>query len=182
MSCPKNKNMKYLIYSAILGFGLWMGSEIIEIIQGGYSPEVYYLTAGYHFFAGLGVWGLYKKQTRGKNTFNTISALIASVSYLVLTFFPIQVMNSGLSMSAFLEQNPLYKLGGGVWFIGMLLFGISVVKTSHFPKWSGIMILLGTVIFTATNMFGWPSIVVNVSNIVFSISVIYISIKSLKNS
>jgi hypothetical protein len=172
--------MKYLIYSAILGFGLWMGSEILEIIQGGYSPVVYYLTSGYHFFAGFGIWGLYKKQTQVKNTFNTVSALIASIAYLALTFFPIQVMNSGLTMAGFLELHPMYKLAGGIWFLGMLLFGISVLRTAYFPRWSGIIVLAGTVIFTAVPILGWPMIVVNVSNIVFSFSVIYISIRSLK--
>ncbi len=171
--------MKYLIYSAILGFGLWMGSEIIEIIQGGYSPVVYYLTAGYHFFAGLGIWGLYKKQTPVKNTFNTISASIASISYLVLTLFPVQVMNSGLSMADFLEQHPLYKLGGGIWLGGMLLFSISVIKTSYFPRWSGLMILLGTLIFTIGPLLTWPMILININNILFAATVMYMGAKNL---
>ena len=167
--------MKYLIYSAILGFGFWMGSEILEIIQGGYSPAVYYMTAIYHFFAGFGIWGLYKKQTPTQNTFNKVSAAIASISYIALTFFPIEVMNSGLSMAAFMQMNPGYKLLGGIWFVGMFLFGVSVIKTGYFPKWSGLVMLLGILIFATGNQFGFPMRMINVSNIAFSLTVIYIS-------
>ena len=45
--------MKYLLHAAILGFSFWIGSELLEIIQGGYSPTVYYLTAVYHLLALL---------------------------------------------------------------------------------------------------------------------------------
>lgn len=159
---------------AILGFGFWMVSEIIEMIQG-YNPAVYYMTSLYHFFAGFGIWGLYQKQTQTPNTFNRVSALIASITYLALTFSPIQVMNSGLSIADFMQQNPGYKLLGGIWFVGMFLFGVSVIKTGYFPKWSGLVMLLGVLVFTTGHQFGFPMIVVNVSNIVFSVTVIYIS-------
>ncbi|HUF03012.1 MAG TPA: hypothetical protein VMM38_02445 [Aridibacter sp.] len=172
--------MRYLLYTAILGFGCWTVSEVLEIVQGGYSPAVYYLTAAYHVLAGLGIWGLYKRQTPQKNVFNLASTAIASVAYLSFTRFPIQVMRSGLSMADFVNANPIYKIGGLVWFVGMLLFSVSVFRTGYFPRWTGVIMVIGTVSFVATPLLGWPTLLVNVTNIIFAVTVIYISILGLK--
>lgn len=174
--------MKLLQWTAILGFGCWGISEVLEIIQGGHTPFVYYLTATYHLLAAIGIWGLYRKQTAGKDTFNTISVVVPSIAYLALVFFPIQLMNSGLAMRDFLDNHPFYKIVGFVWFIGMVLFSISIIRTNYFPKWSGIVILLGTIAFTAIPLIGWPSVVVNITNILFAATVIYISAKTLKTA
>jgi hypothetical protein len=92
--------MKYLLYAGILGFSFWMISEIIELVHG-YNPTVYYLTSGYHFLAGFGIWGLHKAQASTKNPLSKIGAFIALIAYLGLTFFPIQVMHSGMNFSEF---------------------------------------------------------------------------------
>jgi hypothetical protein len=170
--------MKYLLYAGILGFSFWMISEVIEIVNG-YNPTVYYLTSGYHFLAGIGIWGLYKVQPNSKNSLGKIGAVITLIAYLGLTYFPIAVMNSGLNFSEFLEANPLYKIPGGFWFSGMILFGISLIRTKHFPLWTAIVFIIGTIIFTATPMLGWPIILVNCTNIVLSLTVIYMSILGL---
>jgi hypothetical protein len=167
--------MNYLLYAAMLGFACWMLSEVLEIVQNGYSPAVYYLTSAYHFLAGLGVWGLFKAQTPDKNVFNRVSTAMASVAYLGLTLFPIQVMRSGLSMTDFVEGNPVFKLGALLWLTGMLLFSVSVIRTGYFPRWAGVIMMIGTVSFAATPMLGWPQLLVNVTNIIFAATVIYIS-------
>lgn len=172
--------MKYLLSAAIMGFGCWAVSEVLEIVQGGYSPAVYYLTAAYHVLAGLGVWGIYKAQTPDKNLFNLAATAIVSIAYLSFAIFPLQVMWSGLSMGEFVTANPVYKLAGLVWFVGMMLFSVSVIRTGYFPKWAGVIMVFGTVVFTATPMFGWPMLLVNVTNIIFAVTVIYISFLGLQ--
>lgn len=172
--------MKLLLYAAIIGFTFWMTSEIFEIVLGGRSPEGYYLTAAYHFFAALGIWGLHKRQTAEKNLFNTISAVIVSVTYLCITILPVQVLNSGLSFPEFINANPIYKLAGFIWVIGMILFSIAIIRTGFFPKSAGFIMLVGTIIFTAGPLLSWPMLIVNVSNIIFSATVIYISIIGLR--
>jgi hypothetical protein len=170
--------MKYLLYAGILGFSFWMISEIIEVIDG-YIPTVYYLTSGYHLLAGIGIWGLHKAQAHNENTLSKIGAALALIAYMGLTFFPIQVMNSGMNFSDFLEANPLYKIPGVFWFLGMILLGISLLKTKYFPSWTSIAFILGTIIFTATPLLGWPTILANCTNIAFSLTVIYMCIYGL---
>jgi len=173
--------MKYLLYAGILGFSFWIASELIEIYLGGYNASVYYLTAAYHVFAGFGIWGLHKAQSRkDKNTLSMIGAAVTLIAYIGFIYFPIAMMHSGLSLSAFLDANPIYKIPGGFWFLGMILFGVSILKTKHFPAWAGIVFLLGTLMFTATPLLGWPAIFVNITNIIFALSVIYMCFISLR--
>ena len=171
--------MKYLLYAAILGYSCWMLSEVFEIVQGGYNPTVYYLTASYHFFAGLGIWGLHKKQMRRRDIVFSIGALVTAVTFMILTVFPIQVMNSGLPMAEFTDANPEFKIIGLLWFIGMITFGIGVVRMGYYPAWSGYVIILGTILFIAVPLSGSPLIYANISNILFSITLIYMSILAL---
>ncbi|QQS40904.1 MAG: hypothetical protein IPM63_16285 [Acidobacteriota bacterium] len=172
--------MKILLFAAILGYGCWLVSEVFEIVQRGYSPEVYYLTAAYHVLAGIGVWGIYKAQTAGKNLFNLAATAIASIAYLSFAIFPLQVMWSGLSMAEFVAANPAYKLAGLVWFVGMILFSVSVTRTGYFPRWTGVIMVIGTVVFTATPIFGWPMLLVNFTNIFFAGTVVYTGFLGLR--
>lgn len=172
--------MKYLLYAAILGFAFWLVSEVLEIVQAGYSPPVYYLTAAYHLFAGLGVWGLYKAQTPDKNVFNLAGAALTSLAYLSITLFPLQVMWSGLGFSDYLDATPVYKLLGLAWIIGMLLFSVSVIRTGFYPKWAGVIMVITTVVFAASRPLGLPMLLVNVNDIILSATVIYISFIGLK--
>ncbi|MEN2283250.1 hypothetical protein AAGF08_13985 [Algoriphagus sp. SE2] len=172
--------MKYLIYAGILGFSCWGISEVIEIFSG-YTPSVYYLTASYHFFAGFGIWALHKIQSAKNNLLSQIGAVIILITYLGLTYFPIQVMNSGLSISEFLAGNTLYKLVGGIWFLGMMLFGISILKTKFYPFWTGIIFILGTIFFVSILPLTGSSLLLNLSNLLFSISVLYLLTLGMKN-
>ncbi|MCO6509878.1 MAG: hypothetical protein J5I65_03725 [Aridibacter famidurans] len=172
--------MKILLSAAILGFLCWAISEVLEIVQRGYSPSVYYLTAAYHVLAGIGVWGIYKAQTAGKNLFNLVATAIASIAYLSFSAFPLQVMWSGLSMAEFVAANPIYKLAGLVWFTGMILFSISVIRTGYFPGWAGVVMVIGTVVFTLTPIFSWPMLIVNITNIIFAATVVYIGFLGLQ--
>jgi hypothetical protein len=177
--------MKYFLLAGVLGFGFWIASELIEIYLGGYNASVYYLTALYHVFAGFGIWGLHKAQSgEDKNTLSMIGAAVTLIAYIGFIYFPIAMMQSGLGLSAFLDANPIYKIPGGFWFLGMILFGVSILKTKHFPAWTGIVFLLGTLMFTATPLLGWPAILANATNIIFALNVIYmcfISLQTLEN-
>lgn len=167
--------MKYLIYAAILGYSCWIGSELVEIVGGGYNPTVYYLTAAFHFFAGVGIWGLHFLQNRPKNILSTTGTAMISLSYLALTYLPIQVIHSGLSNLDFIEANPIYKIPAVINVVGMIVFGIAVIRAKFFPAWSGVVIILGILIFVVSMTSGFQ-IVANINNIILSMTIIYMCI------
>lgn len=169
-----------LLTTLISGFLLWVGSELLEIIEGGYTPAVYYMTSGYHLLAGFGIWALHMLQSQQGNRLSAISVALISVTYFTLSYFPIQVLNSGLSVSEFLTEAPLYKLAGGLSLLGFILFGISVIRSKHFPVWTGIVLILGTLIY-AFAMSMQLSLIVNINNIVLSVTVLYMCFSGLKD-
>lgn len=164
---------KYLLFAAVLGYLCWMVSEVIEIMHGGFNSTVYYLTASFHLFAGIGIWGLHFVQNRSNNTLSATGTAMISLSYLALVYLPIQVLHSGLSGAAFVEENPLYMIPALINVLGMILFGFAVIKAKFFPTWTGVIIMLGSIIFIVamTNEF---QIVANINNITLSMTLIYI--------
>lgn len=164
--------MKYLIIAAILGYTCWIGSEVIEIAQGGYNATVYYLTAAFHLLAGIGIWGLHFLQSRKQNTLSAVGTVMISLTYLALTYLPIQVMHSGLSGLEFAAANPVYKIPGMINVFGLIVFGIAVIRTKFFPAWTGVIIILGSITF-AVAMTQGLQIIANINNIILATTIIY---------
>lgn len=163
---------KYLLLAAILGYLCWMISEVVEIVHGSYNSTVYFLTAAFHLFAGIGIWGLHFVQNRSNNTLSAIGTVMISLSYLSLVYLPIQVMHSGLSGAAFVEANPMYMIPGFINVIGLILFGIAVIRAKFFPAWTGAIIMLGSIIFIVAMTNGFQ-VVANINNITLSMTLIY---------
>jgi len=167
--------MKYLLIAAVLGYLCWMISEVVEIIHGGFNPTVYYLTAAFHLFSGIGIWGLHLVQYRSKNTLSLIGTVMVSLSYLSLVYLPIQVLHSGLSGVEFVELNPMYKIPAFVNVTGLILFGIAVIRSKFYPMWTGAFIIVGSIIFLTAMMNGFQT-VANINNITLSATIIYMCI------
>ena len=167
--------MKYLLFTAILGYACWIGSEVVEIAQGGYNATVYYLTAAFHFFAGIGIWGLHFQQSRKQNTLSAVGTVMISFTYLALTYLPIQVMHSGLSGLEFAAANPIYRIPGMINVLGLVVFGIAVIRTKFFPAWTGAIIILGSITFAVAMTQGFQ-IIANVNNIILATTIIYMCI------
>ena len=64
------------------------------------------MTSVYHILAGFGIWGLHLSQSRSKNKLSLVGTVLISITYFALAYFPIQVMNSGLTVSDYITQNP----------------------------------------------------------------------------
>jgi hypothetical protein len=163
---------KYLLFAAVLGYLCWMVSEVVEIIHGGFNSTVYYLTAAFHLFAGIGIWGLHFVQNRSNNTLSATGTVMISFSYLTLVYLPIQVLHSGLSGAAFVEANPMYMIPAFMNVFGLILFGIAVIRAKFFPAWTGAIIMLGSIIFIVAMTNGFQ-IVANINNITLAMTLIY---------
>lgn len=171
--------MNYLIYIAILGFTLWIISEIIEIIEESHNSTVYHMTSAYHILAGIGIWGLHLLQSHLIINLSLIGTVFISITYFFLAYFPIQVMNTKVSISEYIKIHPMYRVPGFISLIGFILFGISIIRIGFFPSWAGIIIILGTIIFPLA-MAKKNQIIVNINNIIISATLIYMCIYGLR--
>ncbi len=170
--------MKYLLYIAIAAFTLWMVSEIIEIWKG-YNAAVYYLTSAYHILAGVGIWGLHLCQSKNKNLPSLLGTFLISITYFALAYFPVQVLNSGLTVSEFIELNPIYKIPGLLSLSGFIIFGIAVLRRNYFPLWTGIILISGTIFYTIAMTLKLQA-GINVVNIIISLTIIYMCFFGLR--
>jgi hypothetical protein len=48
----------------------------------------------------------------------------------------------------------LSVLGGLAFFIGLILFGIATMRAGVFPRWAGLLLIVGDVVFGAGDFFG----------------------------
>lgn len=164
--------MKYLLSAAFIGYLSWMVSEVVEIVHGGPSEASYYLTAVFHLFAGIGIWGLHLVQNRPKNVLSMVGVVMVSLSYLSIVYLPIQVMHSGLTGSEFVDANPMYMIPAIVNVIGLIVFGSAVIRTRCYPTWTGVVIMLGSIIFIVSMTNGYQ-LVANFNNMALSVTMMY---------
>jgi len=168
------KTTKNLLYIALAGFVLWIISELLEIFHGGHTPDVYYVTSVHHIFACLGIWGLHMAQARKKEMLSFGTTLLISIGYFAIIYFPIQVMNSGLGVGEFITANPFYKIPFRMIMVGYILFGIAVIKIKYYPAWTGVLMLLGAILYS-TAMALKLETMINIDTIIMSLNIIYMS-------
>ncbi len=48
----------------------------------------------------------------------------------------------------------LSVLGGLAFFIGLILFGIATMRAGVFPRWAGLLLIVGDIVFAAGDFFG----------------------------
>ena len=82
-------------------------------------------------------------------------------------------------MSEFLDTHPIYKGLGAFWALGMILFSISIIKSGIFPKWTGFIVLFGTIIFVVTPLFEMSVILMNATNIITALTIIFLALSNL---
>ena len=53
-------------------------------------------------------------------------------------------------------------LGGLAFLIGLILFGIATMQAGIFPRWAGILLIVGDVVFGAASFSGSAALIVEV--------------------
>jgi hypothetical protein len=48
----------------------------------------------------------------------------------------------------------LALLGGLAFFLGLILFGAATMRAGVFPRWAGLLLIVGDVVFGAGDLFG----------------------------
>lgn len=166
--------MKTLLYAAILGAGLWIITEVLEMASPtGSTTLSLWMTTLWHPILALGFWGLHKSQAREKNTLSLVGALLIILSFLVFAPASLIMINASIdSFSAFLQQYPVYQVVGLVSLIGNLLFGIAMIRTRFYPAWMGFSFLLALLLGMVQNFAQLPEVVQHIAFIWMSIVII----------
>lgn len=175
--------MRYLLYAALAAAGFWIISELLEIVTGGYSPLIYWLTAAFHFLIAIGIWGVHAGQSNDKNRLSLTAAAITSAGYFIMVYPPIAVSRSaGMTVAQFADANPVFAIAGLCAILGNMLFGIAVLRRKLYPVWTGVALVICPPILAVVLRNDGSMIVANVANIVQSGAWIAMSLHALRRA
>lgn len=151
-------------------------SQGMEIFSG---PTISSISINMLAFAlfGIGIWGLHQRQTtQRQSTLSLVGTVLLSIgaaAFVVMSIQIIQVFPDRQPLD--FVTTPIFMIAGSSIGLGTILFSISVIRINHFPKWTGILLLMTPLINIATEVI-WQTTVVRVYlNLLLSVTIIYMS-------
>jgi hypothetical protein len=134
--------------SAVVFSALYLLSDVIEAVQGGFSASQLWITLVAEAAIPVFVVGLYTVQRPQIGRLGRISALAYAYSYI---FF------SGTVVYALVNATPDYKaltnhlgasmtIHGAIMVFAGLAFGCAVIRAGVLPRWTAIALMTGVVL------------------------------------
>lgn len=118
-------------------------SQAMEIFNGPTPPGIAINMAAFAFF-GIGIWGLHRQQTQGEKSalslIGTVFLSIGAIAFVVLSVQILQALHAGQPLD--FVTSPAYMVAGACVGLGTILFGLSIVRINHFPRWAGILLMI----------------------------------------
>lgn len=101
--------------------------------------------------------GLYARQTTAGTTlagrFGMVLGTIGTILVAAIVFVEL-AGTAGVDTTPVFEATgtaPIYTVGPLVFVLGILLVGSSIARGTALPRWSGILLIVGTVVFAAAS-------------------------------
>jgi hypothetical protein len=60
------------------------------------------------------------------------------------------------------------------WILGNVLFGFSIIRSSVFPKWAGVLLVIGSLVIPVAYLIGLPEKVVAIGGLLVGVSQIWL--------
>jgi hypothetical protein len=121
---------------------LWILSELMEIVNQGFSPLQLGLTITAFVLLPLGVLGIHSIQSEGAGALSLAGAVSIAIAFIVWSGVSIVdlVLGSGTEMDILrtgLAETILWWAGHVFTSAGLLLFGMATVRCKLPPRWPG---------------------------------------------
>lgn len=165
--------MKISLQVLIAAGAVWIVSELLELIMGGRTLAVLWITALFHLLMVGGIWGAYRGQAGPRSRVSLVAAAMASVGYLILIYPPLAVSQSAtLTIGEYIRGSPFFTIGANLAVFGVIAFGIAVWRTRAYPTWIAIALIACPAVFTAVMLSEGPGLLAIAANIIQSIALI----------
>ena len=144
---------------AVASSALYLVSDIIEVVQGGFSTGQLWLTLVAEATVPIFVVGLWLVQRPRMSRLGAVSAIAYAYSYLFFTGTVVYALVEG---SRDFEQlgaalDPWMTIHGAVMLIAGIGFGCAVRRAGVVPRWTGLALGAGVVLIPLS--MGWPDAV-----------------------
>lgn len=175
--------MRALLFAAILGAGLWILTEILEMASAtGSTTWSLWLTTLWHPIIAIGFWGLHKRQSLQRNLLSLVATLMLVISFIAFAPVSLMMLNSPIdTFSEFMQQNPVYTVFGLLNIIGYILFSVSIIRTRFYPSWMGFVLLLAVLITIMQNFGELAEIWQHVAFMAISLMIIFMALFGLQS-
>jgi hypothetical protein len=132
-----------LVFSA-----LYLLSDVIEVIQGGFSDGQLWLTLIAEAAIPIFVIGLYAVLGPQIGRLGRISAIAYAYSYVFFTGTVVYALVNATSdyITLSRELQPWVTVHGGVMLLAGLGFGAAVLRSGTLPRWTSITLMAGVIL------------------------------------
>jgi hypothetical protein len=138
--------------TALAFSALYLVSDIIEALQGGFSGGQLGLTLIAEAAIPVLVIGLYLVQRPWIGRLGQVSAYAYAYSYVFFTGTVVYALIDGTSDYAALSDDlqPWMTIHGAVMLFAGLGFGVAVIRAKVLPRWTGSALMIGVVLVVLT--------------------------------
>jgi hypothetical protein len=143
---------RLLGHSVLLFSALYLLSDVIEAIQGGFSDSQLLLTLVAEAAIPVLVLGLYAAQRPRIGRLGLIAALAYAYAFVFFTGTVVYALVNETSDYSALSDDlgALMTLHGAIMVFAGIGFGIAVFRAGVLPSWTGITLGVGVVLVAAT--------------------------------
>ncbi len=163
--------------AAILAAGIWMLTEIMEIVRGGFSPVQLSLTLIAFVILPFGVLGFHAAQASKGGWMSLVGAVCLAGAFILWSGITmLEVVLKAKTEMAIIGggdiQKIIFWMAGVLTAVGFIVFGIAALRVDVFPRWAGIVLILAAVSFVVLSLFPVPMVVWNIINGVTCVALI----------
>lgn len=149
---PTAQPARILGLATVVFSGLYVVSDVIETVQGGFSGMQLILTLVGEAAIPLFVVGLYAVQRPQMARLGLFSAIAYAYSYVFFSGTVIYAMMNGTRDYAALtgQLGASMTIHGAIMVIAGIGFGLAVIRAGVLPRWTGVALAVGVVAVAAT--------------------------------
>jgi hypothetical protein len=137
---------------AVAFSALYLLSDVIEAIQGGFSDGQLWLTLVAEAAIPVFVIGLYAVQRPQIGRLGQLSAYAYAYAYVFFTGTVVYALIDGTSDYNALSNDldPWMTIHGAIMLLSGLGFGYAVIRARALPRWAGIALMTGVVLVSVS--------------------------------
>ena len=167
-----------LIYVLITGCIVWLVSEVLEFRAGGFDDTNSVVTALAFGLVAIGIWAIWN--ARDQRNYGRAGVALISLGMILFTILTILTIGTGITSDIEHADSPLFLSAGAAVSAGVIALSSWIFQISHLPKWSGVVLLVGTM--TARAGAFMPSLIVlqGISSVCLAVALIWISLALMK--
>ena len=151
---PGGRGIEVIGLLAVASSVLYFGSDVIEVLQGGFSTGQLWLTLVAEATLPVLVIGLWRVQRPRIGRLGGLSAIAYAYSFVFFTATVAYALVNGTRDFEQLgeELNPAMTIHGAVMVLAGVGFGYAVSRAGVLPRWTGMALAVGVVLIPLSSL------------------------------